>query len=1600
VFVSAVDNVGVTNLELKVNDQLVALDANRMVRLYAEDWGFGVLNMIATARDAAGNIGLGTGVSFYRNPDIDYEANPAVPTAIVTTPAVDASDVGMVRIEGTAGGPDFKEYRLSYARADQSDFVEFVHATTEVKDGLLGTWDTTMLENDAYIIRLEVTDVIGSTGVFDVPVGLSGALKFGNFRLSFDDMTIPVAGIPITIVRTYDTLRAVRDGDFGYGWRMEYRDTDLRTSLPKSGLENIGIFTPFKQGTKVYLTLPGSERQGFTFTPEYRILPGFGQGNDLVIAFPRFTPDRGVTNTLSAGGGSLIVNEFGEMYATGGIPWNPASEDFGGYRLSTKDGVKYQIDGASGKMSSATDVNGNSLSFSDSGILSTNGTGIRIQRNAQERISTIMDPDGNTARYAYSGSGNLMSTRDREGNETKLEYLAASHALNKIVDPLGRTGIRVEYDTSGKLVKAQGSDGAETRFTYNTDSSLILATDALGRTTTTEYDDFGNPVAVVDAAGGIRRWTYDDTGHATSETDPIGRTTRFTYDARSNVIETVNPLGSMQHATFDRFGNATSIVDALGNVTLTVYDNRGNLLSVTDPAGNTTTVQGAGGRVQQVTSLAGLTYSFAYGNRDEIASSTDSRGHTVNVEYNSLGLPIRSTYSVIEDGQSVTITESTTYDANGRRLSFTNGAGIVQRYEYDAAGQLTDQIDGLGRRTEFEYDSAGRVISTKHPDGTIERTVYDAVGQLAATTDALGRTTRYTYDAAGRLTGTIFPDATPNDLSDNPRTLKQYDLAGQEIATVDETGARSTSTYDAAGRITSTQSAAGGIVSFTFDSAGNPIKRTDELGRVTNYKYNSLGQIIASERSDGSRLINTYDGQGHRIKTVDESGNETRNEYAGDGKLILVSDALRNSTSYHYDSLGNLQSVTNANSQRTRYSRDRLGRETMRTLPDGQNWLTKYDAVGNIVRTTDPDAQVIRYEYDSRDRLEKKTMGRSEYTYVYSATGQVISFNDDRGTTLFEYDERDRMIRKTEPDGQSIRFSYDRAGRRLTLTSAAGVEVYNYDDAGRLTTVKSPNGSITKYSYDLSDALTKTEYQNGVAEDRQYDEMGRLVRITARRDSTVVSDYRYTLDNSGRVTKVLEVDGKTTEYSYDAAHRLIAERVSQLGNSRTTQYTFDPVGNRLSMTDSLTGTTTYRYDSNDRLTQSVRGGSVTTYGYNESGDLLRVESPGELLENSWDSQHRLLSSRRQASGVEQTELYRYDADNSHVANVDVNGNERRLLVDNSGAQAELVAEYAANGVVLTQYTRGLELISQTAGSSESSYLLDRLGSVRTVVDATGAAIARYSYDAYGVLLESSTTTGAARFTGEPLGQVNQYTFLRARYYDAATGRFVSADPFSGALESPLSLHKYAYAFLDPTNLVDPSGNFPTLAEVSVSLSIVSTLGAVGSIAANIGGQTELAHWLDIVSYVGLFGSIATHAGTLALLKMGPSAFKVTVGAAQNVGVQFFYRGVNEAAKATSKVLYTSLRDVVLKAVQAGTSPTVVANSGRAVAKKFLQIVDDGIAKAGLSYLGKPAKDVFIAAARRQFPIIRGWAQQVSSANTGIFFESLEKELGALLGEII
>ncbi len=133
-----------------------------------------------------------------------------------------------------------------------------------------------------------------------------------------------------------------------------------------------------------------------------------------------------------------------------------------------------------------------------------------------------------------------------------------------------------------------------------------------------------------------------------------------------------------------------------------------------------------------------------------------------------------------------------------------------------------------------------------------------------------------------------------------------------------------------------------------------------------------------------------------------------------------------------------------------------------------------------------------------------------------------------------------------------------------------------------------------------------------------------------------------------------------------------------------------------------------------------------------------------------------------------------------------------------------------SGAVTRTYAYGVQRISEDQPISStwtpSFYGYDGHGNVRFLTNSAGTITDSYTYDVFGMpITTSGTTPNNYLYSGEQYdGTLGAY-YLRARYYNPATGRFLSMDPYVGHLIQPATLDKYVYAQNDPVDGVDPTG---------------------------------------------------------------------------------------------------------------------------------------------------------------------------------------------------
>ena len=334
-------------------------------------------------------------------------------------------------------------------------------------------------------------------------------------------------------------------------------------------------------------------------------------------------------------------------------------------------------------------------------------------------------------------------------------------------------------------------------------------------------------------------------------------------------------------------------------------------------------------------------------------------------------------------------------------------------------------------------------------------------------------------------------------------------------------------------------------------------------------------------------------------------------------------------------------------------------------------------------------------------------------------------------------------------------------------------------------------------SYDFASA--RLVYPNGLQSTLTYDTLNRVTGL-----SNATASYTYTLDGTvGNRTGVTErltslPSARTVGWNYDGIYRLTNENITADPNSKTgsVAYGLDPVGNRQTQTSSIPGipTASFSYDADDRI--------LSTESYDANGNTLVSGS----RTFTYDFANRLKSMTN--GSISATLLY--DGDGNRAAKT-VGATATRYLVDdlNPTGYAQVVEE-VAGGAVQRTYTYGLQRISQNQliGSTwtPSFYGYDGFGSVRALTNSAGTVTDTYDYDAWGNAVNvTGSTPNAYLYRGEQYDSDLNLYYLRARYLNPLSGRFLTRDPEAGRPPDPATLHRYLYAGADPVNKLDPTG---------------------------------------------------------------------------------------------------------------------------------------------------------------------------------------------------
>ncbi len=1374
------------------------------------------------------------------------DTDDAPPIVEILTPEDDVETAEPISIVGTVMDDQLVAWTLSYAPAHTDDFVEFDSGSTSVDDAEIGVFDVSMVPNGLYEVKLTAMDEGGWEISTSVRVLVESDAQVGNFTMTFPDLNVPTVGIPVNVMRRYDS-RIKRKGDFGIGWDLEIASAEV--------IENDDMHEGWETGS------------GGGWLPTYYIAPdrlhsvtidlGDGRTDTFDMQLDPMQMliysywDVNVTwRRRGQGLSKLTSNPSSGLAMTGAPLLNWEFDDWAATSFTYTDhnGVEYTFAGDENRKQvvQIKDTNGNTVSITENGIFHSTGPSVVFERDNQKRITKITDPAGGEILYAYDDRGDLISVTDQEGHTTWYDY-NRSHGLYEIEDPTGNTPVRNEYDDDNRLIATVDGDGNRIEFNHDIDNQQELVYDRLGNLSIYYYDDDGNVTQITDPGNHDTTYTFDEHGNLLTKVDYLGNVTENTY-TDDGQIESRRQFYQQSPTVFTYDADGRMLTQALPNglVKTRAYEGEDRLpITVSDNMGRSTTyTRKPDGQQDSKTVLltegASATWIYEYDEQGRMTAEIGPLGNRTEYVYNELGQRTgMKKWRTNPEGETELLEWTFEYDALGQLVTETNPMGYTRSYTYDAVGNRATVTNWRGFTTSYEYNGRGDRIAKHYPDDSSEFFEYDAEQNRTAVINRGGHRTDYEYNYSNKLVKTLHEDGSYSDVA--------YDGLGRMTSQRDENGSVTTYEYitDAANGIHRqiVTDPFDKVTVYDFDDMNRRTQTTDANEHVTEFEYDLAGRHIKTTFHDGTFVSYEYDWGDRKIAEVDQAGRRTEFEYDLLDRLVKVTNAADEVTLYEYDELGNLRSSTDAEGRTTEYEYDKLGRMLKRILPNGLFESMTYDENGNLLTHTDFEGRTATSAYDNMDRRTSRSYedGTSEVFTYASCCNSIETVTDQHGLTTYTYDDRSRLESVTCPSGESLEYGYDSSNNRTSITSSLGTTGYTYDALNRVETVTDSQGLVTTYVYNDVGNLASVHHANGTIITYMYDDLNRLVHVSHTLDDTgdLLAGFEYTLEAAGNRTQVVEFDAngvvRTVNYDYDDVYRLTREEMTPaIGDTVVMEYLYDSVGNRLFKNvaaGSIFESTAYTYDVNDRLMQEVRdtfdGGNPSDsetiiYGYDLIGHLTSKSNGTWADTYTYNQAGRLVNAHVESGGSTEDIAYTYNYRGIRTSKT-IGGVTTEYVVDHNRRHAQVLAEITPSGS--TGYVHGLDLISmKLPGGAKRFYHGDGQLSTRLLTDGAGAVTDTYIYDAFGNTLASTgNTPNRYKYTGEQYDPNLGYYYLRQRYLDTGTGRFVAADKFPADRFDPKTLHRYLYVQSNPVNMVDPSGEFGSLVEVNVSLAIQNTL---------------------------------------------------------------------------------------------------------------------------------------------------------------------------------
>lgn len=276
----------------------------------------------------------------------------------------------------------------------------------------------------------------------------------------------------------------------------------------------------------------------------------------------------------------------------------------------------------------------------------------------------------------------------------------------------------------------------------------------------------------------------------------------------------------------------------------------------------------------------------------------------------------------------------------------------------------------------------------------------------------------------------------------------------------------------------------------------------------------------------------------------------------------------------------------------------------------------KHDAGHHLVEYTDPLNHTTRYEYDHNGNRTAVTDALNRTNRFSYTGGNLTSIIDAASAlTLVEYDNRRNVTRITDALGRSSTFQYNGSNNLTAVTDAFGNRVTRpYNGSGQMVGIIKPDGAMIDFGY-AQGMMTTANHPAGGTVRQAYDNTGRLTRMTDAEGKHTDIDY----DDRDNVISQRDPNGHTTRHSYDLRNRR-SQTISPSG--AVTRYEYDGNDNLIRITDPLGLVTRLEYDGEDRRIRTIDplGNPLSAVEFDALGQVIaETNATGETTRTEYDA---------------------------------------------------------------------------------------------------------------------------------------------------------------------------------------------------------------------------------------------------------------------------------------------------------------------------------------------------------------------------------------------